>query len=310
MSYSKLLRHLKFRELAYLVSLGQTRSIHRAASLHGISQPALSKALAEIEASFGLRLFERSRRGVRPTQWGEIIIGAAAQIVASLEALDTRVEAERHGKNRIYRVGATPNPALRLIPGAYQIVREEFADFALELVEDSTDRLLEGIMRGEYSLVIGRSSPQEAFPVLNQVPLYPETGVIVARPGHPVTAERKVELASLLAFPWVLPQHGPTRSAIELSFLRARCSPPNPTFINYSIHIVCELLAQSDALSVLPRAPARQFLADGKIVKVSTEAEFHLPSYSIYRPRHAAGDPTLSFLEASILKIAGSSGEM
>ena len=306
MAHSKLVQHLKFRELAYLVSLGQTRSIHRTAAGHNISQPALSKTLAEIEASFGVRLFDRSRKGVRPTKWGEMVIGAATQMVASLEALDTRLLLERQGKHRIYRVGATPNPALRLIPAAYQIVREQFADFVLELVEDGTDRLIEGINRGEYSLVVGRSSPQDAISVLRQTPLYPERGIIVARPGHPMAADAEADLSSLLPFPWILPAPGPTRAAIELSFMRARCNPPTPTFINYSIRIVCDLLARSDALSVLPRGPAEPFLSDGTIVKISSSAEFHLPSYAIYRPRHAAADPILICLERSILSVAGS----
>lgn len=307
MTYGRLVQHLRFRELAYLVSLGETRSIHRTAAVHNISQPALSKTLVEIETSFGLRLFDRSRRGVRPTRWGEIVIGAATQIVASLDALGTSLELERQGKNRIYRVGATPNPALRLIPAAYQVVREEFADFALELVEDSTDRLLEGVRLGDYALVVGRSSPQDIFSVLRQMPLYPESGIIVARSGHPMAACTNVELPSLLPFPWILPQPGPTRSAIDLSFMRAQCTPPTPAFINYSIRIVCDLLTRSDALSILPRGPAEPFLSDGTIVIISSAAEFHLPSYSIYVPRHAALDPRLACLERSILRVAGSS---
>lgn len=307
MADSRLVRHLRFRELAYLVSLGETRSIHRTAAQHNVSQPALSKALVEIEASFGLRLFDRSRKGVRPTRWGAMVVDAATQIVASLNALDSSLELERQGKNRIYRVGATPNPALRLIPEAYRIVREQFADFVLELVEDSTDRLLEDVRLGRYSLVVGRSSPQNDFSVLRQMPLYPESGIIVARPGHPMAPRARVALASLLPFPWILPQPGPTRSAIELSFMRARCNPPTPAFINYSIRIVCDLLARSDALSVLPRGPAEPFLSDGTIMRIASAAEFHLPSYSIYVPRHAALDPRLACLERSILHVAGSS---
>jgi DNA-binding transcriptional LysR family regulator len=189
------------------------------------------------------------------------------------------------------------------------LVRETFADFRLELVEDSTDRLLDGLKSGYYSMVVGRSSPQDDFSVLHQIPLYPETGAIVARPGHPAFGRVYGELASLCAYPWVLPQPGPTRSAIELSFMRARCNPPTPSFINYSIHIVCDLLARSDALSVLPLGPAKPFLKAGTIVEISARAEFHLPSYAIYRPLHAAGDPVLSHLESSILRIASSLDE-
>ena len=142
MQRDRLLRHLKFRELNYLVTLGRISSIHRAAELHGISQPALSKMLRELESVLGFKIFERSRRGVTPTKLGEIVIAQAVQMISNLDALTARLDAERHGHRRIYRVGATPNPALRLIPAAYMRAREKFPDLVVELVEASTDELL------------------------------------------------------------------------------------------------------------------------------------------------------------------------
>ena len=252
MAGDRLVRHLKFRELNYLVTLGRISSIHRAAALHGISQPALSKTLRELESVLGFRIFERSRRGVAPTKLGEIVIAQAVQMISNLDALSARLDAERHGHRRIYRVGATPNPALRLIPGAYMRTREKFPDLVVELVEASTDELLTGVRRGEYSLVVARSTPQDSLSVIRQTPLYPEVGVVVGRAGHPAAGRHHGKLQPLLAYPWVLPQFGPTRSAIERAFMRAGCNPPTPSFINYATQLVCDVLTRSDALSVMP----------------------------------------------------------
>ena len=63
-------------------------------------------------------------------------------MLSNLDALTARLDAERYGNRRIYRVGATPNPALRLVPTAYARVREKYPDLVLELVEASTDDLL------------------------------------------------------------------------------------------------------------------------------------------------------------------------
>jgi DNA-binding transcriptional LysR family regulator len=111
------------------------------------------------------------------------VIAQAVQMISSLDALSARLDAERHGHRRIYRVGATPNPALRLIPGAYLRAREKFPDLVVELVEASTDELLTGVRRGEYSLVVARSTPQDSLSVIRQTPLYPEVGVVVGRAG-------------------------------------------------------------------------------------------------------------------------------
>ena len=249
---SQLLRHLKFRELSYLVTLERIRSIHRAAELHGISQPALSKTLRELENVLGFKLFERSRRGVAPTKLGEIVIAQAMQMISNLDALECAARRRapwprrcllrrRHAKS-----GTAPDS------GAYTIARKKFPNLVVDLVEGSTDELLFGLRRGEYSLVVGRSSPQDSLSVTKQTPLYPELGVIVGRAGHPAIGRRRRKLETLLHFPWVLPRHGPTRSAIELAFMRAGCSPPSPSFVNYSTQLICEVLVRSDTLGVMP----------------------------------------------------------
>jgi DNA-binding transcriptional LysR family regulator len=306
MQSDRLLRHLKFRELNYLVTLSRISSIHRAAALHGISQPALSKMLRELEAVLGFKVFERSRQGVAPTRLGEIVIAQAVQMLSSLDALSQRLDAERHGHRRVYRVGATPNPALRLIPGAYILARETFPDLVIELVESSTDELLLAVRRGEFSLVVARSTPLNDRAVIEQTPLYAEAGVVVARTGHPAAQRRHGKLQPLLAYPWILPQVGPTRSAIERAFMRAGCNPPLPSFINYTTQLVCGVLTRSDALSVLPLGAVTPAVEAGSIAIVSTAADFQLPAYAVYKPLQAAVDPALQCLERSILQVAAS----
>lgn len=306
MQSDQLIRHLKFRELNYLVTLGRISSIHRAAALHGISQPALSKTLRELESILGFKIFERSRRGVAPTKLGEIVIAQAVQMISNLDAFSARLDAERHGRRHIYRVGATPNPALRLIPGAYMLAKETFPSLVVELVEASTDDLLVGLRRGEYSLVVARSSPQDSQTLLRQTPLYPEIGVVVGRTGHPAAGRHHRKLQPLLSYPWVLPQFGPTRSAIDRAFMRAGCNPPTPSFINYATQLVCDVLVRSDALAVMPFGAVKEPLEAGTIVLVPTAADFQLPAYAIYKPLETVPDPALECLENSILQIASS----
>jgi DNA-binding transcriptional LysR family regulator len=302
----RLLQRLRFRELNYLVTLGRISSIHRAAELHGISQPALSKTLRELESVLGFKVFERSRRGVTPTKLGEIVIAQAVQMISNLDAFSARLDAERHGHRRIYRVGATPNPALRLIPGAFLLARAKFPGLVVELVEGSTDDLLLGIRRGEYALVVARSSPQDSLSLLRQTPLYPEVGVVVGRAGHPAAGRHHRKLQPLLSYPWVLPQFGPTRSAIERGFMRAGCNPPAPAFINYATQLVCDVLKRSDALSVMPLGAVKPPIEAGTIALIPTAADFQLPAYAIYQPLQAASDPALECLESAILQVASS----
>ena len=128
MQSDRLVRHLKFRELNYLVTLGRISSIHRAAALHGISQPALSKTLRELESILGFKIFERSRRGVTPTKLGEIVIAQAVQMISNLDALDGAARCRAPwppahlSRRRHAQSGAAPDPR-RLHAGPGEISR-------------------------------------------------------------------------------------------------------------------------------------------------------------------------------------------
>ena len=186
------------------------------------------------------------------------------------------------------------------------LARENYPDLVLELVESTTDDLLLGVRRGEYSLVVGRSTPEDALSVIKQTPLYAEVGVVVGRNRRPAAARRHRRLQPLLSYPWVLPQFGPTRSAIERAFMRAGCTPPTPSFINYATQLVCAVLCRTDALAVMPFGAVKAPIESGEIALVHTRADFQLPAYAIYKPLQAVSDPALECLESSILHVASS----
>jgi DNA-binding transcriptional LysR family regulator len=230
-------------------------------------------------------------------------------MISNLDALAERLDAEQHGHSRVYRIGATPNPALRLVPEAYIATRRKFPNLVVELVESSTDELLMALARGEYSLILGRSSSLDDRTGLKQTPLYPEIGVILGRTGHPARRRRQRNLDSLLSYPWIFPQHGPTRAAIELAFMRAGCNPPTPAFINYGTLLVCDILSRSDALAVLPFGAARQVLDSQAIAMIDVNVDFQLPAYAMYEPALAIADPVLASFQTALLEAASNLDE-
>lgn len=112
--------NLTTRQLKIFVLLAQTLSFHKTAEMLHITQPTLSKLLKEIEASIGIKLFERSTRMVRLSREGQDILEIASSVTARYDAgmleLDERLR-ERH--NRV-AVAALPTLAASLLP---QLVR-------------------------------------------------------------------------------------------------------------------------------------------------------------------------------------------
>src|SRR5437762_12076631 len=85
-----LLTRLKLRQLSLLQAIDRHRTLGRVAAEMRLSQPAITKALHEVEDIFGSRLFERTSRGLLPTPSGEAVLHYARRWLAELEAT-TRV---------------------------------------------------------------------------------------------------------------------------------------------------------------------------------------------------------------------------
>ena len=107
---------LRIRHLVLLDELGRSLNMHRAAEAMHLSQPALSKLLAEAEELAGQTLFERSHHGVTPTPLGLMMIGRARLLLNELDATHAELTAAASGASGKVRVGVFPVVAHLLAP--------------------------------------------------------------------------------------------------------------------------------------------------------------------------------------------------
>ncbi|HVL36255.1 MAG TPA: LysR family transcriptional regulator, partial [Burkholderiales bacterium] len=105
-SSALLSRRLKLRQLLLLRALGETRNLRRSASALNLTQPAATRLLQELEAALGLQLFERSRRGMAPTPYGEAMIRHARAVLADLDGAREELAALAEGSQGRVVVGS------------------------------------------------------------------------------------------------------------------------------------------------------------------------------------------------------------
>src|SRR6185295_6947059 len=110
-------RPIKFRHLRTLVEVSRQQSVGRAAEVLHVSQPAVTKALRELEAAVGATLVERDGRGIRITRFGEVFLQhAGASLAAVQRGIDSVARAQANTGPPI-RVGALPTVSARIMPG-------------------------------------------------------------------------------------------------------------------------------------------------------------------------------------------------
>jgi LysR family hydrogen peroxide-inducible transcriptional activator len=171
------------RQLESLVAVADSRSFRRAATVLGISQPALSAQVQAAEHVLGIQVFERDRRSVLITPAGEDVVSRAREALIAVDAVGDA--ARRRGEPLVgsLRLGVIPTVAPYWLPALLPEVHRRFPKLELILREDQTSRLLAQLAAGQLELAL------LAIPVQGDFTTAP-----VAREGFVAAAPRGAAL--------------------------------------------------------------------------------------------------------------------
>jgi LysR family pca operon transcriptional activator len=197
---------IKIRHLACFLEVANRRSFGAAAEALAITQPAVSKAIAELEQILGVAVFERSRRGVFLTGYGEAFQRyAGASLTALRQGVNSVSQAQARGGHTV-AVGALPTTAARLMPAAVQRAKAAGMGATLRIVTGPNEEMLAQLRQGTLDLVVGRLAEPRLMQTLAFEYLYSEEIVFAVRPGHPLLASgAAVDLGALADHTVILP---------------------------------------------------------------------------------------------------------
>lgn len=145
---------LTIRQLEYFEALFQTLHFGKAARLAGVSQPALSAQIAEMEERLSCRLFERGARRVRLTDEAQAIRPRVERVLAEMRDLEAMTRRGRQAMEGRFRLGLIPTVAPYLLPFALPALRRRFPGLQIELREAVTATLVEEALSGELDAVV------------------------------------------------------------------------------------------------------------------------------------------------------------
>lgn len=267
MSPDVLRSRLKLRQLATLVAVAQAGSLRRAAAALRVSQPALSKALRELESVFGRRLFEREARGLRATPHGAAVVDYARRLLRDVEALSATLEAVDSGAGGRLRIGVIPFLPLDWLQEVLESLLQGQPAIAPQVMEGGTDLLVEWLRRRDLDCMVGRMTPALAGDDLETRRVFDQTLRVVARSGHPLLRRRgKLALEDLVGWDWILPARStPTRQAVDRVFVEAGLPVPRARLESYSLQIFQRFVPAGDALAAIPEDTAQRWIRQGEL---------------------------------------------
>jgi len=291
---------LKLRHLRCLAIVGQERNLVRAAKAMALTQPAVSKTIAELEDIVGRRLLVRRRRGVDLTPAGEVMVRHSVAALRGLrEGLSLALDEAEAEQLRV-AVGSLPNMAASLLPEAVAVLSRAHADLRVRVVSGTNAQLMTQLRQGEIDLVVGRLAQPSAMVDLSFEQLYSEPLLLVARPGHPLAQELHPSLEALAAFPMVVPVHGTLVRDTADAYLFARGSVlPRAVIEATDTSFAMSLLRATDAVWFAPQGAVDSVLRREELVRLAFDtASTEGPVGVTLRRAGALGDGARHLIQA------------
>lgn len=238
-----------------------------AASASGLSQPAIHRAVRELEQICAAPLAERRGRGMALTTAGRAMARGVRLAAREFSAGIGEARGEGGDGGRIV-LGAMPLGRALLLPRALALFLEERPAEVVDVVEGSWRELVEPLLDGIVDVMIG-ALRDEAPPGIDQTPLFTDRLAIFGGRSHPL-AGRSVDLETLAGQSWVVgPVGTPLRAHWEALF-EGRPTPPVPIECG-SVMVIRGLLAQSELLTLLSPDQVALEIAAGMLARVGPE---------------------------------------
>lgn len=263
---------MEVRQLQHVRALAESGNYHKASRALGISQPALTKSIQQIEHELGVRLFNRHGKAVSPTAFGEIVARAAREVVTALDGMTRAIGQVANLEAGELTIGAGTYVADVWLGAVISRLLRRSPRLALTLRVDHWDALAEMLRLGRIDLFVANVEAVQNRSEFRVIP-FPEQGSVwIARDGHPLASRKQPQRSDLANYPVVGP---PTpeflRRWLDAETANGRVSLRKIDTL--SVALIKAMVRHGDAISLVHPDMVREELASGAFVSL----EFNAP---------------------------------
>ncbi|WP_421784800.1 hydrogen peroxide-inducible genes activator [Hyphobacterium sp.] len=247
------------RQLRFLVTLADEGNFSRAAEACHVTQPTLSAAIKELEATLGVTLVERGARGTTLTPAGEAAVARAWNTLAEAEDLVQAARAAGEPLSGPFRLGVIPTIAPFLLPRLLPVVSKAHSRLQLYLREDLTERLLDGLRARNLDAAL-IALPYDA-PGIESVAVGADEFLFAAAPDHPLAKRDRITASDLNDEKLLMLEDGHCLRDHALAVCSAASSRSD--FAATSLHTLAQMVKSGLGATLLPRLAVEGGVTDG-----------------------------------------------
>lgn len=254
------------KKLTIFVDLADQRHMPAVARLHGISQPAVSMAIRELEHALGLRLFLRNAKGIEVTPAGGILAMYARRAIAILKLIPQDLGALRGNVEGTVTIGALPLGRTMILPTAISQLIIKYPQLRIQTIESPYEAMATGLRDGEIDFILGALRPHETTLDFETETLFTDVMSLIARRDHPLTKKSYLTANDFVDVKWVLSRRGsPACESVVKAFEDMGLDIPTPVVTTGDLAILRSLLLQTDLITAISTHQLLYEIADKKL---------------------------------------------
>jgi LysR family transcriptional regulator, regulator of abg operon len=308
---TRLLARLRFRHLQLIAEIESTGSLSKAAVTLNLTQPALSKALKEVEDMLGFPLFIRSARGLQKTVQGGILMHGSTLLLKELSHLHAEaLAAGPDGKiAAILRLGSPAFLAVTLLPKVVARLTRSSPPLAVSLIENNVPTLFETLLKGEIDALVTVYNPDAMASTVGHGVRFEniaeEQYVVIAPSAHRLGRARNVPWRTLANEPWVLTRKPSlSRVFVEDSFRRHGLEPP-PARCEVDVpETSTRMVAEGVGVSSVPISTAREAERSGRVCRIRLQVPQPSATLGLVYRIAATDHPRIALLRKAVREVS------
>ncbi|MCR9259667.1 MAG: LysR family transcriptional regulator [Pseudomonadaceae bacterium] len=292
------------RKLRHVVAVARAGSFTGATQLLAITQSALTKSIADMEAQLGYPLFERLPRGVRLTQAGEHFVQRAERLLSEMTDLMTEMQEIADLKSGRLRLGVGPAAFMAFLDDSIPTFAQNYPGIEIEISTGTVDEMARAVINRDVDICFGAANYLKLWHELETATLGPLQTFFIGRKDHPAGVNPSA--ANLLQYPVILPATGlSTEVNLAGAYRAAGLATRAPHYICDHFPVILELVAKTDAISpvVTLGPPGRRLRSGYSIYEDIVELEQHDLGYAV-SSRDVLSPPAAVFCDLFLSQLS------
>jgi DNA-binding transcriptional LysR family regulator len=270
---SQIGRRLTLRDLHVFSTVVQHGSMAKAAQQLGVSQPAVSEVIAGLEHALGVRLLDRSARGIEPTIYGGAFLKRSVAVFDELKQSIRDIEFLSDPTVGEVRIGCLESLSVTILAEVILRFSQQYPRVAVH-VDTLTPPAIElpGLRERKYDCILHRlvgPLPDEHADDVNVETLFDDKSVVAAGAHTRWARRRRIDLAELVDEPWILPPYSSfVYVGVEEAFRARGLQVPKASLFTVSTNLRTRLLTRGPYLTIFGNSVMRWLKADGYALTV------------------------------------------